>query len=772
MRWTLWILLGIFSGPLGACGYLILGDQYRIALLDPLLLGPDYAPFFYSAREFNTTLNAQAGKDRLRNAADWAEQLGGAVTPESVMKMLYETAFTDYVAVREGDRSNELAGNPAWRAVEQQPELLEYLMWAKAYEEPNRGEYDWWNQPEEDSVDERYHENMRGRAERGLAASVKKPWLHQRWTYQLFLLSKYAGDEAGMLAYFDKLSSNSILYDWARFHMAPFWNDAGRTELELARAFRVTPEKSLAAYQLAGRTFDLATALTAAENDVQRGDIYALAAVKRSGRALDLIRKAYQYNRDNPVLNLLLVREINKVEDWLLSHELTGYGPAVVTYPEPNYDYDNQTYEDYRREVERLRLANVPRDRAYLNELRNFLTRNDAPGTYTHYWELFRAQLALLAEDYAPAAALANGLRLSPDPKVRVAAEKVEFLALLQSGDLSAPRVRTRLVRYLSGLREKGKEAEFRYYAPPTAYTVLNKLAGQTFEAAGDSLSAYLFDLKATELPTVAYWRSDYYATIDYLDRPVSKSLIDRAIDFYARQEERSEFDRYLLLGDVPAAEMADRLRDLGGTLALRRNEPGVALAYFESVRTAYRKAPFTEYLREPAGHKVAYARRLTDLGRKSENGNVRATLDLAAAWYDMTYYGDNWMLLSYGWSSIVPEGPTPFPRGGAHAGIPHTRADYELIVNGSRARDLYKLAYERTNQPDLRAEAKFHLLNLERMKKRSRLLAGKYLPWEEEFALLDNLYRETFDDYGEEYGETEFYRGLLQQCGWFASRY
>jgi len=126
------VLFLLSSSSIKACGYNIFGEDYRIALLNPYIIGEDYAPLFYSADRLNTTRNAKAGKDRLRNAAAWAKELGPNVSLEDVMEVLYGTTIADWVTAKEGNASSlNWENKPAWRAISQRPDILEYMLYAK-----------------------------------------------------------------------------------------------------------------------------------------------------------------------------------------------------------------------------------------------------------------------------------------------------------------------------------------------------------------------------------------------------------------------------------------------------------------------------------------------------------------------------------------------------------------------------------------------------------------------------------------------------------------
>jgi hypothetical protein len=326
--------------PADGCGYVVLGESYRIALLNPFIIGQDYAPLFYSADLLNTLRNAKAGTDRLRNVAAWAEELGPNVSPEDVMTILYGTSLQDWLKAKKGNAPKTWEENPAWRAIIRRPDLQEYVFYAKGYEKKNVV-VRWWDEKEEPSVaisEEAYRENYHARALAGYTKAPKGSFLKERYAYQLLLLAYYDDDSEAMKTYFMRHfnGETGALADWARFHFANQWNEEGRFTVEMANALRAVPEKAIAVYLRTADRINPSDYIAATRNAAERSNLYALAALKQKGKALTYLRKAYELDPSNPLVELLTVREINKLEDWLMTNPLTGLGPAMTSYQMPD----------------------------------------------------------------------------------------------------------------------------------------------------------------------------------------------------------------------------------------------------------------------------------------------------------------------------------------------------------------------------------------------------------------------------------------------------
>ncbi|TXF89009.1 hypothetical protein FUA23_12020 [Neolewinella aurantiaca] len=777
---TLLLMLQPATGD--ACGYNLLGEEYRIALLNPFIIGEDYAPLFYSADRLNTTRNAKAGKDRQRNVAAWARELGPGVSPEDVMSILYGTTLEDWINAKTGNAPAGWVSNGAWRAISQRPDLLEYALYAKGYEQENVVTY-WWDDEEDNSGlpgTEVYRANYHSRALAGYNKAAKGSFLKERYAYQLLLLAYYDGDEEAMETYFMRhfKGKSGALADWARFHFAGQWNEEGRYTIEMANALRAVPEKAIAVYFRTPDEINPNDYAVAVRNNPERSNLYALAAVKQKGRALAYLRKAYEFDPANPLVELLLVREINKLEDWLMTNPLTGVGPAVINFQTPAWD--SESYEDYGKIVDRLRRENVAKDRAYLKELREFLSnyRSADPSLGA----IFRAQTALLDEDYRTAlketSALAEGQE-GTGLQVRI----VRYLALLQGSNVNDANVKEEVARHLLALdkvlpKQDPDHYEFTSGANYKLLPALNRIASQRYAMAGDTTTAYFLYNRSLKLISGDVWSSDNYRQIDFLDRGISLNTIDKVIAAVKQPKDNSSFGKLVKSSSIPAV---NELYNLAGTLAMRKNNLPAAAAYFANMTQPSYSPRGGDELPSPlvdmlgAGDvrsltsKEMLVRQLIELeSLTKEGGNegAAACLALAQAWYNMSDFGPAWYMLSYGKSSIRPTGVVAWPGGFSHAAVPHNQADFDLYYLASRSEEYFGCAEAMATNEQLKAE-----IDLSRRILRYRVIEENALAqswgWldEDGVAALAVEYRNIMSPFIRKYGESDYATRVAMQC-------
>lgn len=774
-------ILFFSTSPLQACGYDILGEQYRIALLDPYLAGSEYSAFFYSAERLNHHENAKAGRDRIRNAAAWAAELGYNVSAAEVMDILYGTTLDDWLLAKDGGATKlGWDSNGAWQTISQRPDLLEYALWAKGYEKPNIV-YTYWDEPEEEVIPGPYTTNFKARALGGYARADKNSFLADRYAYQLLLIGYYEGDDEAMGRYFSRhfKGKTGPLADWARFHFASQWNEEGRYVVELANAFRVVPEKALAAYSRSGPMHDLAKYLSATRNDAERSNLYALAALKLKGQALELLRQAYNLDPTNPVLDLLVVREFNKVEDWLMTYRLTHLGPVMPSGGWPAWD------KNYEAKKAAMRKANYGKDRAYLKQLRGFIHSYRSVTGPTHFNEVLQAQAALLDEDYDMALRLTSSLVNRGSSPIGTQVKVIRALSILQSAGLNQPQVKNELAGYLLAL-----EQELGPATPEGAWTNednlragLNRAAAQAFAASRDTVSAYFLHNRSLSLPLGDTWVTPYYDKIRFLDRPISPQVMKEVIQIVETGDKSTPWAALLQSSELPDV---NALHDLAGTLALRRNDLGLALHHFAEVPNQWYRNnyEFNYYLtssplndmwlgnprRIEFPSKAIVVRQLMQLEKVRKVGGeagAAACLTLGKAWYNMSHLGEAWMMLTYGKHMYEPDKAIPWPGGRSHPAVPHSAADFQLIHEASRAKEYFDCAAGASRDPEVLAEVDLNkriiVLNTKIYQQEWNYMSSR--TWEERMEEYDRGYRELMTPFVNVYRNTSLYRDAIMQC-------
>lgn len=787
MRLLFLLSLLLIASSTKACGYNLASEDYRVALFNPYIIGNDYQPFFFSSAYLHNYQNAQAGIDRRRNCQDWANELGGKVQWADMLNILYNSSLDDWLIAKENPNDNPWQHEPAWRALRQRPELVEYIIWAKKYEVPNTNTsrkmlqwqevFSYWR-PEPSSPSNDTLAALQTRAEIALQTADPSSFLARRYAYQLLLMARYRDDETAFNQYFDTYFRNQTdaLADWAYFHKIHFLdNDPKQQYILAARSFTRCPEKALPIYLL-NRGLSKPSDANIPKNYL--ADAYAFEALKNYGYAQEQLSRLKQYNPQHSLFPLLLTREVNKLENWLLTDKATNQGTLVASTPEPEWNYDDTSWEDYKAIRKKHYQKNLQKDLAYLKQFRQFVdglqASKDGQGLDKTTLQLLRAQLAMLDQDPRAALTLTKGLEKLAGPKGTQAAI-IQYMALLSEANLQQADTKTRMLELLCRI---GPELSYTQ-GPQNTFPALLRLTSQAFEAQRDTTTAFFFHLHALDLPYSDGYASQYYKQIDYLDRNLSPAVFQQILQLIEGEAPKTPFNTYLLSTILPSSSA---IRDVAGTVSLRANRLDAAQQYFEAIPNSwYQEAyAFSDHLTNdpllprfskkqnapsliPKAEVVRQLIALEKIAQGTGQKAAQACLQLAEAWFNMSNYGPAWMMLSYGKSSSTSESHQAWPAG-QHLFSPHSAADYRLIFQAARAKDYWNKALALSQDPELIAQTTLALLDLDYQQEILALQKNYYYN-QEKLASRYLHHQDQLRNYAGKYKESAFFQSAIIQC-------
>ncbi len=769
-----------------SCGYSLLGEDYRVALFNPYLVGPDYQAFFFSTDYLNNYQNAQMGSDRRRNCEAWAAALGDRVRWTDVWEILYGGTLQDWQSAAADPLEHRWKDQRAWQAIRNKASHLDYVLWAKSYEVPSENgptttswkqltRY-WSPKNEGNQASDSEIARLLALAETNMAKAGTGTFIERRYAYQLLLMARYRDDKEAFYRYFNTYFKNGtdVLSDWARYHEINFLRkDSPAQYVAVAQSFVRCPEKAVALYTFYHDLVKPADHLIPQE---ALADVYAFAAVCNFGYAQGQVQMVAQKQPNHSLLPLLIAREINKLENWLLTNKTTYLDVLVPSQPAPEWDYDI-SWEKYTAVRSGLYKQNYQKDLAYLKQFRNFVSKlkasSQSEGLQLPSLQLMNAHLAMLDNDVAAAFKLTEGRQYSTSIATNQAAI-IRYVALLSTKDLSDATTQQEINQLLCSIQPSLQTLQ----GARNTFPALLRFTAQAFEAQRDTATAYFFHLHSLDLPYTDAYSSAYYERIDYLDRPLSTAVFDKILSLI-ETESTSEFTNYLKSTTLPSS---NALRDVAGTVCLRANQLPQALRYFEAIPMSwYQKAyAFSDHLnqdpllnrfqqpKQPAAlvNKPALVQQLIQLEQTTKSGSKQAAaqahLALGEAWFNMSHYGKAWMLLSYGRSSQWVKSHQNWPYGN-QIYHPHSAADYQLLFGAERAVKHWQKALALGEEADLVAQSEFALLDINYQKKYHEL-ESDYSRSDERTAY--HLKRnEQLKAYANRYQQTAFLQTALMQC-------
>ncbi len=674
-------------------------DEARFNLFRPDDAGSSpLEPFYYTEAFLNGYTPDPAGRDYARNCAEWQAVTGAGVSIADIYAVQYATRPDDFLRGYNTGRWDSLAGNSfvRWLTAPAHKDELRYLAFAKRVEWTQAGATDPWGEGRADAANEF---TLAEAADKAYRASTGD-FLRRRYAFQAVKMYYYGGSSVGG---FDSVTVARIntLYDevllgkptvvagWAALYHGMAQSDSIAAARSLVRAFDLSEEKKVFAYQHLSRA-DLDDLLRVERDPSLRAAAMAVKGAKTVGPALADLKAVASADPQSKYLPLLVGREVAKVEDWLLSPAVLGFESTIRTTAydrtrdwsgEKSYDTSYTYYANLRRET----------DRAYARDLRDFL-ESQAPrsGPHRTYLLMAAAHLYSVEGNFKKAYDILTSLP-TPDAKpLRIQQLIGLAVAEMHLGNVRESRVQNTLLARISALQDLGlhpyrtagnrEDDGVRDETSDDLSEVL-LLLSRRFEEAGDVVRAGLLSTKAglaTNHYDYYFWDGQdtavSYASIGYLDRAGEPADVDTLLRFKGNTA-RSAFDSYL----VPPRWAPDAFyQDLKGTMLVRQGHYREALMVFESMPDDFWETTYAyrEYLPRtsiasvgtllPGGAEVkvypftskkALLREMVGIqdsitAAGTSTAKARWTLKWAHAQYNTSYYGKAWMLFNYGKST------------------------------------------------------------------------------------------------------------------------
>ena len=699
--------------PLNGCGPGFRSEDYRFWLLQPELAEARSLHSFYftTDRLYGTDDQELLEVGYRLNLAEWKEVVGTDVPEEAISTILYGTDPSTFWL-----NEKDLFANNAFlkRLTEMKGGWPEFIRFAKTCEQlANQG--DPWGFAEHDSVG-------LGRAWTDGNALLKRataPVLKARVAYQLVRIAHYGGMP---------LQDAQQVYD---AHLAPL---RGKTWLEPSAAFYLAsmqpnPACDLAYADLLDRALDkrsrmvnlfvsseVGSYLTMATSDKQRASLVVMRDLQHPGRALEDLQRIATWDPSNPHLPLLLCREVNKLEDWLLTPDLTDMGAAIRQWSDAEEGVsaadvrraDLDHLHAVKRFITRVTVRATPKDQALLHLLNGHLSFicGDLDEARPLLSEAERsANSSALVRAQARMDLILCGVM---DSKQLTDATRKDVLALVELVN-TAPELRNRRSVILDQMHlylgkkliERGELAEGALLLARS-----ERLYGTTMGWWSKNARMVVFE-KATP--------SDYDRMIALLDKP-----------------NKTPFERYLTATDDRPADRGsteqvfeqtgfsrEKLLDYKATWYLREDSLEAAAAVFRQIPDSFWQAypyamfaaddPFVVNIEDPHnynnGDSVRYTKRsiverMIALKREAERNPKKRALDhylLGNASYSMSWHGKYWIMSRIGWSTWEMSEWRDREVSG------HGDADY---FGCRRAQQYYEMALKEARDPVLKAMA------------------------------------------------------------------
>ncbi|OYU96808.1 MAG: hypothetical protein CFE21_00535 [Bacteroidetes bacterium B1(2017)] len=695
-------LLFVFWPPksITSCGFFLYKEEYRFWTFDPTNSGePGLQPLFYSL-DYNhqgfetrydyydaeTQLPDEYG-DNIKLWLGYCYKLDSKtrVKSKDIETVLYNTEPVEYFKIKDG----LIEQNTFLNFASKHPALLSYLDYAKKSEyqsnehstwecsdcpkieapgkiipslETYNGNYEYGVSPDPINGIEIVEEGKK------LINTCSDDFLKQRYAYQIVRTSYYNLDSASLREYYytylNKMPTNNWLKNNALMYEVLF-RDEVQCNIGLTKIFEICPDKRYRCEELFKNELFEPT-LKLAKSNSDKAMVYVMHCLQKPYEQLPTIKTIISLNPKNKFLPFLWVREINKLEDWILGETYT----VGSTKNESLFSYQELTKEAaYNQKQKDLMYS-----KEVLAALETGLKDGSIPAT--GFYKLCAGYIAFINKDLAKANAYYSAIKLSelaPVGQTQLLINKL-MLSLSQTPKVT-PQIEDDLAACLVYL--KNNSAQNKQYT--TLQMQLINFAAKEFRERGEPAKGLMLYGKSSQpyayhpLNGVAnvYTQIYTYATPSQIDEQlyILHKPNPNAFEKYLRGPIYTDTYNYGYPYDENKKPWSqDKLLDLKSMKLVQQDKLLLALDALKKIDTSYWSNDVNSLFRfdDPFclnpwnGHdemnykNVSYNKRtfleeLITLKTKAANAKgeekAKMLLKIANAYYAMTYNGKFWIM-------------------------------------------------------------------------------------------------------------------------------
>lgn len=761
--WAVILVMALLPiGRTNGCGINYFRDEYRMAFFNPgLVKDPELHSLhlFYRLSFFYETADP-AQKDYLRNCQEWVDYLGANVQIQDVHKVLYQTSPDSvFTAIETKLLPDYFPGNTFVKALllPKRAAVLDYLRLIVHAEFTHFADKDPWYM-DETLFDKEQNIRSFVQTAKEKVKTLKDPFLVLRYAYQLVVQSRHLGKAEQCITYCDKFfpldQPGSILMPWAQLHKAEMLDSLDESVYILSKVFDLCESKKYRIHELVDRQ-SLEQALLLAKTPQEQATIFALLSYKNPGKSFKTLRRVAVLDPNSRYLPQLITREINKLEDWLMTSKVSYFNnDDDYSWWESVEAIDYMPVEDrglLMREIPYLK-KNLKKDLLYLRQVRDWIESilNKVAPQQKQFLHLAAAHLYYLDHQAEPAQKHLKQIYKPQNESIQLQKDLIELLLVPELKDITRPEVKTAIVSSFLKIERHASllENELRIY--PKLMLYFSRLYHQK----GDIVSAGLLHRRSLSIPNKTYrWNTDYYALIRYFDLYASLEDMDGLIEL-SQKKQRTPFEQmltaplntferqiytynwmYEYTDGIATTEQVlpsiEQLYDLKGTIAFRQNRLQDALNAFEHLPENYwqNNYEFADHMthdvfvdaqsfpwegqRLGQCNKVSMVKKMIELEQVATQAGPKqaeAAYLLANAYFNATYMGNWWLMYAYDHSYIGSGKSVPRMPDEEKIFHPHSDNFFKVYFELSRAAFYYQKVMQCNPNDELAARATYML--------------------------------------------------------------
>lgn len=724
------LLFLLITTRVGACAYSEYGEDLRISMFR-IMNGNmwAYSPFQYSAHSFFSS-GSNVSLDRARHTREWSNAMNYKGRPEDLELVIFKTPPELFYLLHEKKALAAFFKGNEFIPILIKPEnekFLNYLQISKAIEYWENSIVDPWDgyNTERIAVVAPLKDTIIGELN-DILKIEKNPFIKNRAAYQLVRMYFQTDDFENLREtyqhYFDLDDTTSVINPWALHYYAiaeGISGDSIQANYLKSLVFARCDDKKYRMYTTFSRNeYILTETLKKARNDNERATILAMNIINYPGRALPTLIKLEGMKAPSDLMRFLILREINKLEDWLLTTELTISGPAAGSWE------NESVSEQYLKK-------NYQSDKLYLSDVISLVRRlkQNSSGQAAQWYSLALAHLLVMNDKNEEALVVLPSENQTGDAGINRQIT-IEKLFLYSTAQLITQKdkwvLAASLFNRLDSSIANGSEN------PMTAYSLCQRFSKAMLKQ-NDMARAMLFLDKATKYKySTEDWNNNFQNSakhiipeFDYylcgnIDQSGTSSDVEQLIKIIYH-DDRNSLDDFLCRQDLPSL---NQLTELKGSKLFREGKLRDAMTEWQTLPLEYwaENGSFNDYLgyniyqpkeiypevrnNKRKANKLSILSAIISLEDsilKPSTGKYGNMLKLAHAWYNVSYYGHSWILAHY-YKSCEPEAEK---MNDAYPGQPsRILDDHDNYINNERAKQLYNKVYIESPDAEQRCEA------------------------------------------------------------------
>lgn len=740
-----------------------------------------YRPFYYIGyQSFYDDAEPTDVTDVL--ADEWITYCGHSVQKADAKKLVNKFAWKDLNNLYYNLEKNQPLKIPdsvkqnsmtAYFIQSKDLEALGYILYAKQVEPYVTGGEGDWNAPARDSL------KMAKLIKNGqqLYAVAKKDIFKQKYAYQFLRLAHYSERYTDVINWYDEFAarttSNSVLQPLTLALKAGALFRTGQQKEAaylFSKVFAASTAKRISNYLgfnwSVDRKANKNDYLDMCKGDKERAAMLALFALSSSDNSLPDMKEIFRLNPASEELEVLVVREINKLEEKYLT-------PAMLKVPggKPFYfTWEDESKDSVMRESEKevTSLASFLNDAAQSKSISN-----------AGLFETAAGYAAYMTRDYTRAKKyLADAEKMPLTQKVKDQWALTNLLVTINEKDKIDAAFEEQLLPSLQWIAEKVKAEKavtLNYWQVQQWRSIYRNLMSEVlakrYHEQGDLAKETLCIGAADHMMK---GQQNYYGSvngIDFLRNNLMSKDVEKLYTLLTTNQP-NKFESYLFAhNSVTKKEVVD----FAGTSYVREYDYTKAIEWFKksSDKKAITKNPFIDVLydveeqladeKKFSTTKLAFAQEMLKLEQQTRQPAMAAKsfYKMALGMYNITYYGHTWEMVQYYRSGsdgyYIPENGTAFQK--EYYGAFKAKEYFEKAMDAGtdknfKARCLFmmaKCAQKQVHQPQY-SEYK---TNWDKYDEDQKAYWAKFKA---------NTY---FPQFVKEYGNTAFYKEAFSSCSY-----